>query len=185
MTYVPSTARRAAAAIWLADGTALHDKIGEGYTLLRLAGNDSNSAAGAVLRRIWRRSMFSDQRGAAARTYGYDLLCCVGPARGLARQQPTGEARSWRRWRRGTNLIAPRPNPLGLAVLEFTKPERCHSHRTMGCGFAEVSMHLKVIPTTPGRPVRRFAVAQEGTLKKIKGRNDHDRSSRVSAFLLR
>jgi 2-polyprenyl-6-methoxyphenol hydroxylase-like FAD-dependent oxidoreductase len=45
MTYVPSTWPGARLPhIWLADGTALHDKIGEGYTLLRLAGNDSNSA---------------------------------------------------------------------------------------------------------------------------------------------
>ncbi len=45
MTYVPSTWPGARLPhVWLADGTALHDKIGEGYTLLRLAGNDSNSA---------------------------------------------------------------------------------------------------------------------------------------------
>jgi hypothetical protein len=45
MTYVPSAWPGARLPhVWLADGTALHDKIGEGYTLLRLAGNDSNSA---------------------------------------------------------------------------------------------------------------------------------------------
>jgi 2-polyprenyl-6-methoxyphenol hydroxylase-like FAD-dependent oxidoreductase len=45
MTYVPSTWPGARLPhVWLADGTALHDQIGEGYTLLRLAGNDSNSA---------------------------------------------------------------------------------------------------------------------------------------------
>jgi 2-polyprenyl-6-methoxyphenol hydroxylase-like FAD-dependent oxidoreductase len=45
MTYVPSTWPGARLPhVWLADGTALHDKIGEGYTLLRLAGNESNSA---------------------------------------------------------------------------------------------------------------------------------------------
>ncbi len=45
MTYVPTTWPGARLPhVWLADGTALHDKIGEGYTLLRLAGNESNSA---------------------------------------------------------------------------------------------------------------------------------------------
>jgi 2-polyprenyl-6-methoxyphenol hydroxylase-like FAD-dependent oxidoreductase len=45
MSYVPSTWPGARLPhVWLADGTALHDKIGDGYTLLRLAGSDANSA---------------------------------------------------------------------------------------------------------------------------------------------
>jgi 2-polyprenyl-6-methoxyphenol hydroxylase-like FAD-dependent oxidoreductase len=45
MTYVPSTWPGARLPhVWLADGTALHDKIGDGYTLLRLAGSEANSA---------------------------------------------------------------------------------------------------------------------------------------------
>ena len=31
--------------VWLADGSALHDRIGDGYTLLRLAGAQGDSAA--------------------------------------------------------------------------------------------------------------------------------------------
>jgi hypothetical protein len=29
--------------VWLADGTALHDRIGDGYTLLRLAGTQATA----------------------------------------------------------------------------------------------------------------------------------------------
>jgi 2-polyprenyl-6-methoxyphenol hydroxylase-like FAD-dependent oxidoreductase len=45
MTYVPSTWPGARLPhVWLADGTALQDKIGDGYTLLRLGGSAANSA---------------------------------------------------------------------------------------------------------------------------------------------
>ena len=45
MTYVPTTWPGARLPhVWLVDGTALHDKIGDGYTLLRLAGSEANSA---------------------------------------------------------------------------------------------------------------------------------------------
>ncbi len=45
MTYVPTTWPGARLPhVWLADGSALHDKIGDGYTLLRLAGSEANSA---------------------------------------------------------------------------------------------------------------------------------------------
>jgi hypothetical protein len=44
MTYVPSTWPGARLPhVWLTDGTALHDRIGEGYTLLRLAGSKADS----------------------------------------------------------------------------------------------------------------------------------------------
>ena len=46
MTYVPSTWPGARLPhVWLADGVALHDRIGEGYTLLRLAGSQSDAGA--------------------------------------------------------------------------------------------------------------------------------------------
>ena len=45
MKYVPTTWPGARLPhIWLADGTALHDRIGDGYTLLRLAGAQADSA---------------------------------------------------------------------------------------------------------------------------------------------
>jgi 2-polyprenyl-6-methoxyphenol hydroxylase-like FAD-dependent oxidoreductase len=44
MTYVPSTWPGARLPhVWLDDGTALHDLIGEGYTLLRLAGSQADA----------------------------------------------------------------------------------------------------------------------------------------------
>ena len=46
MTYEPTSWPGARLPhVWLADGTALHDKIGDGYTLLRLAGAQADSAA--------------------------------------------------------------------------------------------------------------------------------------------
>jgi 2-polyprenyl-6-methoxyphenol hydroxylase-like FAD-dependent oxidoreductase len=46
MKYVPTTWPGARLPhVWLADGTALHDHIGDGYTLLRLAGAQGDGAA--------------------------------------------------------------------------------------------------------------------------------------------
>jgi 2-polyprenyl-6-methoxyphenol hydroxylase-like FAD-dependent oxidoreductase len=46
MKYVPTTWPGARLPhIWLGDGTALHDRIGDGYTLLRLAGAQADPAA--------------------------------------------------------------------------------------------------------------------------------------------
>jgi len=46
MKYVPTSWPGARLPhVWLADGTALHDRIGDGYTLLRLAGVQTDSAA--------------------------------------------------------------------------------------------------------------------------------------------
>jgi hypothetical protein len=46
MKYVPTSWPGARLPhVWLADGTALHDRIGDGYTLLRLAGTQTDSAA--------------------------------------------------------------------------------------------------------------------------------------------
>ena len=45
MTYLPSTWPGARLPhLWLSDGSALHDRIGDGYTLLRLAGVDADAA---------------------------------------------------------------------------------------------------------------------------------------------
>jgi hypothetical protein len=46
MKYVPTSWPGARLPhVWLADGTALHDRIGDGYTLLRLAGTQTDSGA--------------------------------------------------------------------------------------------------------------------------------------------
>ena len=62
--------------VWLADGTALHDRIGNGYTLLRLAGA---KADGGALARAFalHGAPFAVLDIADARpreVYGYDLL---------------------------------------------------------------------------------------------------------------
>ena len=45
MTHLPSTWPGARLPhLWLSDGSALHDRIGDGYTLLRLAGVDADAA---------------------------------------------------------------------------------------------------------------------------------------------
>ena len=78
MKYVPTTWPGARLPhVWLADGTALHDRIGDGYTLLRLGG------AKARRGRRWRAAFAAtcaplqslDIDDAHARDiYGYDLL---------------------------------------------------------------------------------------------------------------
>jgi hypothetical protein len=77
MKYVPTSWPGARLPhIWLADGTALHDRIGEGYTLLRLAGAPADST---LLQRAFARyrAPFSvlDVADANPRdVYGCDLL---------------------------------------------------------------------------------------------------------------
>lgn len=64
--------------VWLDDGTALHDAIGTGYTLL-LVGPEARSAAVAPLVRAFRScgvelDLLAVDSVAATRVYGYDLL---------------------------------------------------------------------------------------------------------------
>lgn len=77
MTYVPSTWPGARLPhVWLADGTALHDKVGDGFTLLRLGKSAANSAP--LARSFAERGVpfaaldVTDERPRAI--YGYDLL---------------------------------------------------------------------------------------------------------------
>ena len=77
MKYVPTSWPGARLPhVWLADGTALHDRIGDGYTLLRLAGAPADSTL--LARAFGRyRAPFTvlDVPDAAPReVYGYDLL---------------------------------------------------------------------------------------------------------------
>ena len=77
MTYVPSTWPGARLPhVWLADGSALHDRIGEGYTLLRLAGTEADSAPLARAFAAYGAPFnVLDIGGSGPRDiYGYDLL---------------------------------------------------------------------------------------------------------------
>ncbi len=75
-TYVPTTwpgARLPHA--WLADGTALHDRLGHGYTLLRLNGGHDTAALEQALRATGAPLDVLDVGDAVAREiYGRDLL---------------------------------------------------------------------------------------------------------------
>ena len=77
MKYVPTTWPGARLPhLWLDDGTALHDRIGEGYTLLRLAGAKADSAplarAFAAYGAPFTVLDIGEER--ARDIYGYDLL---------------------------------------------------------------------------------------------------------------
>jgi 2-polyprenyl-6-methoxyphenol hydroxylase-like FAD-dependent oxidoreductase len=77
MTYVPTTWPGARLPhVWLDDGTALHDRIGDGYTLLRLAATqadtDALGRAFAFYGAPFTVLDIADQRPRAI--YGYDLL---------------------------------------------------------------------------------------------------------------
>jgi 2-polyprenyl-6-methoxyphenol hydroxylase-like FAD-dependent oxidoreductase len=77
MKYVPTTWPGARLPhLWLADGTALHDRIGDGYTLLRLHGAGDGAEALARAFAAY-RAPFAELKIADAHArdvYGYDLL---------------------------------------------------------------------------------------------------------------
>ena len=62
--------------VWLSDGTALHDRIGDGYTLLRLAGAqaDSTALAHAFARYRAPFTVLDIDEDRPRDVYGYDLL---------------------------------------------------------------------------------------------------------------
>jgi 2-polyprenyl-6-methoxyphenol hydroxylase-like FAD-dependent oxidoreductase len=77
MKYTPSTWPGVRLPhVWLEDGTAIHDRIGDGYTLLRLGGSTADAAPLArAFRRIGAPFGVLDVPDAPARDiYGYDLL---------------------------------------------------------------------------------------------------------------
>jgi 2-polyprenyl-6-methoxyphenol hydroxylase-like FAD-dependent oxidoreductase len=75
--YVPSTWPGARLPhVWLDDGTALHDRIGDGYTLLRLGGTRADTAGLAQAMRATGAPLDVLEIGdeTARAVYGYDLL---------------------------------------------------------------------------------------------------------------
>jgi 2-polyprenyl-6-methoxyphenol hydroxylase-like FAD-dependent oxidoreductase len=61
--------------LWLSDGTALHDRIGDGYTLLRLAGESDASALAKAFAAYGAPFSVLDIKETHPRdVYGYDLL---------------------------------------------------------------------------------------------------------------
>jgi 2-polyprenyl-6-methoxyphenol hydroxylase-like FAD-dependent oxidoreductase len=77
MTYVPTTWPGVRLPhVWLDDGTALHDKIGDGYTLLRFGGSAANSAplARAFAGYGVRFAALDIADARPRELYGYDLL---------------------------------------------------------------------------------------------------------------
>ena len=62
--------------LWLADGSALHDRIGDGYTLLRLAGNttDTGAACRAFASFAAPFSVLDITEEHPGDIYGFDLL---------------------------------------------------------------------------------------------------------------
>jgi hypothetical protein len=76
MKYVPTTWPGARLPhVWLDDGTALHDRIGDGYTLLRLGGASDGAALAAPFAAYGAPFAMLDIGDARPREiYGYDLL---------------------------------------------------------------------------------------------------------------
>jgi 2-polyprenyl-6-methoxyphenol hydroxylase-like FAD-dependent oxidoreductase len=77
MKYLPTTWPGARLPhLWLADGSALHDRIGDGYTLLRLAGTQVDSAplARAFAGHAAPFSVLDIGEAHPRDIYGYDLL---------------------------------------------------------------------------------------------------------------
>ena len=63
--------------VWLDDGTPMQDRIGDGYTILKLGGTsaDVSGLERATCVRMARRSWCSTSRTASRRDiYGYDLI---------------------------------------------------------------------------------------------------------------
>jgi hypothetical protein len=77
MKYLPTTWPGARLPhVWLADGTALHDRIGEGFTLLRLAGSQADAAplAKAFASYAAPFALLDIGEQNPRDVYGYDLL---------------------------------------------------------------------------------------------------------------
>ncbi len=77
MKYLPSTWPGARLPhLWLADGTALHDRVGDGYTLLRLAGStiDAGALARAFAVHAAPFTVLDIEEDHPRDIYGYDLL---------------------------------------------------------------------------------------------------------------
>jgi len=77
MEYVPTTWPGARLPhVWLADNSALHDRLGKGYTLLRLKGTRANTAAleGALCATGAPLAVLDIDDERAHDIYGYDLL---------------------------------------------------------------------------------------------------------------
>jgi hypothetical protein len=76
MQYVPTTWPGARLPhVWLRDGGAIHDRLGFGYTLLRVAGDAETAPIERALRATGAPIDVLEMRDATARElYGYDLL---------------------------------------------------------------------------------------------------------------
>ena len=74
--YVPTTWPGARLPhVWLTDGVSVHDRIGDGYTLLQLTPCDGAEALPHALREIGAPcATLNISSDAARRVYGYDLL---------------------------------------------------------------------------------------------------------------
>ena len=82
MKYVPTTWPGARLPhLWLGDGTALHDRIGDGYTLLRLAGHAGRYSAARTRPLPLMGAPFDGprhRRDAPARDSTATIYCCCG-----------------------------------------------------------------------------------------------------------
>jgi 2-polyprenyl-6-methoxyphenol hydroxylase-like FAD-dependent oxidoreductase len=77
MTYVPTTWPGARLPhVWLGDGSALHDRVGDGYTLLRLGGSQADSAllARAFASYAAPFTVLDIDEGRPRELFGFDLL---------------------------------------------------------------------------------------------------------------
>ncbi len=105
MKYVPTTWPGARLPhVWLADGTALHDRIGDGYTLLRLAGAQADSDArwhGPLPRYRAPFTVLDIAEQRPRDVYGYDLLLLRPDLHVVWRGNWLPDPASWRRSRRG------------------------------------------------------------------------------------
>ena len=75
--YIPSTWPGSRLPhVWLKDGTALHDRLGQGYTLLRLGGTrvDTSNLSRALRATRAPLDVLDIEDDAAREIYGYDLL---------------------------------------------------------------------------------------------------------------
>ena len=80
MKYVPTSWPGARLPhVWLADGTALHDRIGDGYTLLCLRGAQANNAALAQVFASPRHFRPSKSMRKGHAMFTAMICCCYGP----------------------------------------------------------------------------------------------------------
>ncbi len=146
MTYEPTTWPGARLPhVWLADGMALHDRIGDGYTLLRLAGAqaDSGPLARAFAALAAPLTVLDVGEARPRDVYGYDLLLLRPDLHVVWRGNRLPDDPARLRWPRAIGprvMLAVPDDRTKLQAKNPSRETRCRRkpNLTLACGDYEI-----------------------------------------------